>query len=144
MVRTYTYTRAETIEPENNNKVVSSLIPPTRDEVIAQLEKHFSEHQKDIVTSEDISELADRISAEFDYLRDKPYGGFAKYEPEKPYLSIRMYDNEYIMYDRERYPGDYSPLVSFAIFCSEITFKVTVVTNTKQINLAYVSKERIF
>ncbi len=133
-----------TTEPENNNTVVSSLAPPTRDEVVAQLEKHFSEHNKDMVTPEDISKLADTISNAFDELRDKPYGGFAKYCPEKPNLTVRMYHDEWTLFDRERYPGDYSPLTIIPIKCSAIDFSMTVVTNTKWISLAYVSKKCVF
>ncbi len=144
MARVYTYTRTSTTEPENNNPLVSSLTPPTRDEVVAQLEKHFSEHNKDMVTLEDISKLADTIIKAFDELRDKPYGGFAKCCPEKPNLTIEMYHNAWTLSDRERYPGDYSPLTIIPIKCSTIDFSMTVITNTKRISLAYVSKERMF
>ena len=144
MLRTYTYTQTSTIKPENNNTVVSSPTPPTRDEVIAQLEKHFSEHDKDMVTSEDISKLADAISEAFDGLGDKPYGRFANYCQKNPNLTIRMYHDEWTLIDRERYPGDYSPLTLIPIKCSAIDFSMTVITNTKCISLAYVSKECIF
>ena len=144
MARVYTYTRTSTIEPENDNTIVSSLTPPTLDEVVAQLENHFSEHDKDMVTPEDISKLADEICKAFEELRDKPYGGFAKYCPEKPNLTIKMYSNEWTLFDRERYPGDYSPLTIVSINCSKIKFSMTVVTNTKWISLAYVSKECVF
>ena len=141
MARVYTYTRASTTEPEDNSNVVSSLIPPTKDEVIAQLEKHFAEHTKDVVTPEDISKIADTVSEAFDELRDKPYGGFAKYVPEKPKLSIKMYPNSWMLCDREGYPRDYSPLTISSIKCSTVDFTMTVVTYTKWISLAYVSKE---
>lgn len=144
MARVYTYTRTSTTEPEDNSNVVSSLTPPTRDEVVAQLEKHFAEHTKEVVTLEDISKIADAVSKAFDELRDKPYGGFAKYVPEKPKLTIRMYHDSWTLHDRERYPGDYSPLEIIPIKCSTVDFSMTVVTNTKWISLAYVSKECLF
>lgn len=144
MARVYTYTRTSTTEPEDNSNVVSSLTPPTRDEVVAQLEKHFAEHTKEVVTPEDISKIADAVSKAFDELRDKPYGGFAKYVPEKPKLTIRMYHDWWTLHDRERYPGDYSPLEIIPIKCSTVDFSMTVVTNTKWISLAYVSKECLF
>ena len=141
MARVYTYTRTSTMQPENCEKINSSLTPPTRDEVTDQLEKHFSGHTMEKVTPEDISKLTDEICRVFEDLRDKPYGGFAKYVPEKPKLTIKMYSNEWMLFDRERYPGDYSPLDIISIDCSEISFTMTVVTNLKWISLAYVSKE---
>ena len=144
MARAYTYTRTSTTKPEDHSNAVSSLIPPTKDEVIAQLEKHFAEHTKDVVTPEDILKIADAVSADFERLRDKPYGGFAKYIPEKPRLTISMYHDAWTLHDRERYPADYSPLEICSIQCSTITVSKTVVTNTKRISLAYVSKECLF
>jgi len=137
----YTYTRTATTEPEESNIVDSSLIPPTHDEVTEMLESHFSEQDQDLVTPEDISKLANIISEAFDNIRDKPYGGFAKYCPEKPTLTIKAYCNEWMLVDRERYPGDYSPLTIIPVKCSKIDFQVTVVINTKWISLAYVSNK---
>ena len=97
-----------------------------------------------MVNFEDISKIADAVSNAFDELRDKPYGGFAKYSPEKPKLTIKMYHDSWTLHDRERYPGDYSPLEIFPIKCSTVDFLMTVVTNTKWISLAYVSKELVF
>ena len=133
-----------TTEPEDNSNVVSSLTPPTRDEVVTQLEKHFAEHTKEVVTPEDISKIADAVSEAFDELRDKPYGGFAKYAPKKPKLTIMMYHDLYTLHDRESHPGDYSPLTIIPIKCSTVDFLMTVVTNTKWISLAYVSEESLF
>lgn len=144
MARVYTCTRTLTTEPENNNNIVSSLTPPTRDEIVTQLAKHFAKHTNDKVTPEDISQIADIVSKTFEELRDKPYGGFAKYVPEKPQLTIKMYHDSWTLHDREEYPGDYSPLTIIPIKCSAIDFLMTVVTNTKWISLAYVSKERLF
>lgn len=134
-----------TSESENNNIIVSSLISPTRDEVIAQLEKHFSEHNKDRVTPEDISKLANTISEAFDELQDKPYGGFARCCPEKPKLTITMYHDMGTLYDVELYTGEYPQLTMtmIPIKCSEIEFSMTVVKNFKWISLAYVNKEYI-
>ena len=144
MKKIHTYTRTSTTEQENNSSVASSLIPPTRAEVIAQLQKHFDEHSNDVVTLEDISKIADTVSKSFDELRDKPYGGFAKYVPEKPILTITMYHDWWTLHNREAYPGDYSPLTQIPIKCSTLEFLMTVVTNTKCISLAYISKESIF
>lgn len=144
MLRVITLTRTSPTKAENNSNDVSFLAPPTRDEVIAQLKKHFAEHTKEVVNSEDISKIADAVSNAFDELRDKPYGGFAKYSPEKPKLTIKMYHDSWTLHDRERYPGDYSPLKIFPIKCSTVDFLMTVVTNTKWISLAYVSKELVF
>lgn len=144
MARDYIYTRTSTTEPEDNSNVVSSLTPPTRDEVVAQLVKHFAEHTKEVVTPEDISQIADAVCEEFNELRDEPYGGFARYDPEKPKLTIRMYHDSWTLHDRERYPGDYSPLKIIPIKCSTVDFSMTVVTYTKWISLAYISKECIF
>lgn len=144
MAGAYTYTRTSATEPEDNSNVVSSLTPPTRDEVVAKLEKHFAEHTKEVVTPEDISKIADAVSKAFDELRDKPYGGFAKYLPEKPKLTISMYHDCFTLHDRERYPRDYSPLKIINIRCSTVDFSMTVVMNTKWISLAYVSKECLF
>lgn len=112
--------------------------------MVAQLVKHFAEHTKEVVTPEDISQIADAVCEEFDELRDKPYGGFARYDPEKPKLTIRMYHDLWTLHDRERYPGDYSPLSIIPIKCSTVDFSMTVVTYTKWISLAYISKECIF
>lgn len=90
MPRVNTLTRTSFTKTENNSNDVSFLTPPTRDEVITQLKKHFAEHTKEVVNSEDISRIADAVSNSFDELRDKPYGGFAKYSPEKPKLTIKM------------------------------------------------------
>ena len=144
MPRVNTLTRTSFTKTENNSNDVSFLTPPTRDEVITQLKKHFAEHTKEVVNSEDISRIADAVSNAFDELRDKPYGGFAKYSPEKPKLTIKMYHDSWTLHDRERYPGDYSPLKIFPIKCSTVDFLMTVVTNTKWISLAYVSKELVF
>lgn len=144
MIRVNTLTRTSFTKTENNSNDVSFLTPPTRDEVIAQLKKHFAEHTKEVVNSEDISKIADAVSDAFDELRDKPYGGFAKYSPEKPKLTIKMYHDSCTLHDRERYPGDYSPLEIIPIKCSTVDFLMTVVTNTKWISLAYVSKELLF
>ena len=144
MLRVITLTRTSPTKAENNSNDVSFLAPPTRDEVITQLKKHFAEHTKEVVNSEDISRIADAVSNAFDELRDKPYGGFAKYSPEKPKLTIKMYHDSWTLHDRERYPGDYSPLEIFPIKCSTVDFLMTVVMNTKWISLAYVSKELVF
>ena len=144
MPRVNTLTRTSFTKMENNSNDVSFLTPPTRDEVITQLKKHFAEHTKEVVNSEDISRIADAVSNSFDELRDKPYGGFAKYSPEKPKLTIKMYHDSWTLHDRERYPGDYSPLEIFPIKCSTVDFLMTVVMNTKWISLAYVSKELVF
>lgn len=144
MLRVNTLTRTSPTKAENNSNDVSFLAPPTRDEVIAQLKKHFAKHTKEVVNSEDISKIADAVSNAFDELRDKPYGGFAKYSPEKPKLTIKMYHDSWTLHDRERYPGDYSPLEIFSIKCSTVDFLMTVVMNTKWISLAYVSKELVF
>ena len=144
MPRVNTITRISFTKTENNSNDVSFLTPPTRDEVITQLKKHFAEHTKEVVNSEDISRIADAVSNAFDELRDKPYGGFAKYSPEKPKLTIKMYHDSWTLHDRERYPGDYSPLEIFPIKCSTVDFLMTVVMNTKWISLAYVSKELVF
>ena len=144
MPRVNTLTRTSFTKTENNSNDVSFLTPPTRDEVITQLKKHFAEHTKEVVNSEDISRIADAVSNSFDELRDKPYGGFAKYSPEKPKLTIKMYPDSCTLHDRERYPGDYSPLEIFPIKCSTVDFLMTVVMNTKWISLAYVSKELVF
>lgn len=141
MPRVNTLTRTSFTKTENNSNDVSFLTPPTRDEVITQLKKHFAEHTKEVVNSEDISRIADAVSNSFDELRDKPYGGFAKYSPEKPKLTIKMYHDSWTLHDRERYPGDYSPLEIFPIKCSTVDFLMTVVMNTKWISLAYVSRE---
>ncbi len=139
MERVYTYTRTSTTEPEDNNTVVSSLDPPTRDEILAQLEEHFYEHIiEGMVTSEDVKKIADTISNAFDELREKPYGGFAKYCPQKPMLTIIMYHDEWTLFDRERYPGDYSPLEIIPIKGDKIDFSMTIIENTKRISLAYV------
>ena len=55
-----------------------------------------------------------------------------------------MYHDSWTLHDRERYPGDYSPLEIFPIKCSTVDFLMTVVMNTKWISLAYVSKELVF
>lgn len=144
MPRVNTLTRTSFTKTENNSNDVSFLTPPTRDEVITQLKKHFAEHTKEVVNSEYISRIADAVSNAFDELRDKPYGGFAKYSPEKPKLTIKMYHDSWTLHDRERYPGDYSPLEIFPIKCSTVDFLMTVVMNTKWISLAYVSKELVF
>ena len=144
MPRVNTLTRTSFTKTENNSNDVSFLTPPTRDEVITQLKKHFAEHTKEVVNSEYISRIADAVSNSFDELRDKPYGGFAKYSPEKPKLTIKMYHDSWTLHDRERYPGDYSPLEIFPIKCSTVDFLMTVVMNTKWISLAYVSKELLF
>lgn len=144
MPRVNTLTRTSFTKTENNSNDVSFLTPPTRDEVITQLKKHFAEHTKEVVNSEDISRIADAVSNSFDELRDKPYGGFAKYSPEKPKLTIKMYHDSWTLHDRERYPGDYSPLEIFPIKCLTVDFLMTVVMNTKWISLAYVSKELVF
>lgn len=144
MTRVNALTRTSFTKTENNSNDVSFLTPPTRDEVITQLKKHFAEHTKEVVNSEDISRIADAVSNAFDELRDKPYGGFAKYSPEKPKLTIKMYHDSWTLHDRERYPGDYSPLEIFPIKCSTVDFLMTVVMNTKWISLAYVSKELLF
>ena len=139
-----TLTRTSFTKTENNSNDVSFLTPPTRDEVITQLKKHFAEHTKEVVNSEDISRIADAVSNAFDELRDKRYGGFAKYSPEKPKLTIKMHHDSWTLHDRERYPGDYSPLEIFPIKCSTVDFLMTVVMNTKWISLAYVSRELVF
>lgn len=144
MPRVNTLTRTSFTKTENNSNDVSFLTPPTRDEVITQLKKHFAEHTKEVVNSEYISRIADAVSNSFDELRDKPYGGFAKYSPEKPKLTIKMYHDSWTLHDRERYPGDYSPLEIFPIKCSTVDFLMTVVMNTKWISLAYVSRELVF
>ena len=144
MLRVNTLTRTSFTKTENNSNDVSFLTPPTRDEVITQLKKHFAEYTKEVVNSEDISRIADAVSNAFDELRDKPYGGFAKYSPEKPKLTIKMYHDSWTLHDRERYPGDYSPLEIFPIKCSTVDFLMTVVMNTKWISLAYVSRELVF
>ena len=144
MPRVNTLTRTSFTKTENNSNDVSFLTPPTRDEVITQLKKHFAEHTKEVVNSEDISRIANTVSNAFDELRDKPYGGFAKYSPEKPKLTIKMYHDSWTLHDRERYPGDYSPLEIFPIKCSTVDFLMTVVMNTKWISLAYVSRELVF
>ena len=144
MPRVNTLTRTSFTKTENNSNDVSFLTPPTRDEVITQLKKHFAEHTKEVVNSEDISRIADAVSNAFDELRDKPYGGFAKYSPEKPKLTIKMYHDSWTLHDRERYPGDYSPLEIFPIKCSTVDLLMTVVINTKCISLAYVSIELVF
>ena len=141
MARVYTFTRTATMEPENLEELASSLTPPTREEVTAQLEKHFSEYDKELVTKEDIEILTNTICEEFDYLKGRPYGGFAKYMPEKPKLTIKRYSNEWTMFDRERYPRDYSPIKETVVVCSKLNFTLTVVLNLKWISLAYVSKE---
>ena len=144
MPRVNTLTRTSFTKTENNSNDVSFLTPPTRDEVITQLKKHFAEHTKEVVNSEDISRIADAVSNSFDELRDKPYGGFAKYSPEKPKLTIKMYHDSWTLHDRERYPGDYSPLEIFPIKCSTVDFLMTVVMKTKWISLADVSRELVF
>ncbi len=144
MARVYTFTRTSTMEPENLEELASSLTPPTREEVTAQLEKHFSENDKELVTKEDIEILTNAICEEFDYLKDRPYGGFAKYMPEKPKLTIKRYSNEWTMFDRESYPRDYSPIKEIVVVCSKVDFSLTVVLHLKWISLAYVSKECIF
>lgn len=122
MPRVNTLTRTSFTKTENNSNDVSFLTPPTRDEVITQLKKHFAEHTKEVVNSEDISRIADAVSNSFDELRDKPYGGFAKYSPEKPKLTIKMYHDSWTLHDRERYPGDYSPLEIFPINVQQSIF----------------------
>ena len=77
MPRVNTLTRTSFTKTENNSNDVSFLTPPTRDEVITQLKKHFAEHTKEVVNSEVISRISDAVSNAFDELRDKPYGGFA-------------------------------------------------------------------
>ena len=144
MARVYTFTRTSTMEPENLEELASSLTPPTREEVTAQLEEYFSENDKELVTKEDIEILTNAICDEFDYLKDRPYGGFAKYMPEKPKLTIKRYSNEWTMFDRESYPRDYSPIKEIAVVCSKVDFSLTVVLHLKWISLAYVSKECIF
>lgn len=141
MARVYTFTRTSTMEPENLEELASSLTPPTREEVTAQLEEYFSENDKELVTKEDIEILTNAICEEFDYLKDRPYGGFAKYMPEKPKLTIKRYSNEWTMFDRESYPRDYSPIKEIAVVCSKVDFSLTVVLHLKWISLAYVSKE---
>lgn len=141
MARVYTFTRTSTMEPENLEELASSLTPPTREEVTAQLEEYFSENDKELVTGEDIKNLTNAICEKFDYLKDRPYGGFAKYMPEKPKLTIKSYSNGGTMFDRESYPRDYSPIKESIIVCSKVDFSLTVVLNLKWISLAYVSKE---
>ena len=144
MPRVYTFTRTSATEPEDKNYMVSSLTPPTKEEIIGQLEEHFKKHPKDEVTPEDILKIAEEVSREFEELRDKPYGGFAKYNPSKPRLTISMYRDAWTMHDRELYPADYSPIMSTGIKCSKIHFSMTVVSNTKWISLAYISNEGLF
>lgn len=141
MAGAYTFTRTTTIEPEKSNIDVSSLTPPTRDEIIVQLRKHFEEHPKDIVTDEDIFLIADIVSQTFEKLRNEPYTGFAKYVPEKPHMTISIYRDNFTMFDRERYPADYSIISSKDIQCSSICFQMTVVYTTKWISLAYVANK---
>ena len=141
MARVYTFTRTSTMEPENLEELASSLTPPTREEVTAQLEEYFSENDKELVTKEDIEILTNAICDEFNYLKDRPYGGFAKYMPERPKLTIKRYSNEWTMFDRESYPRDYSPIKEIAVVCSKVDFSLTVVLHLKWISLAYVSKE---
>lgn len=141
MARVYTYTKTSTMEPENIEEIDGSLTPPTREEVTTQLKKHFAEHDQDEVTDEDIKNLTETICRKFDELKNQPYGSFAKYNPQKPYLSIKMYPNEWMLSDREAYPRDYSPITIIPVFGSKILFTVTVVTYLKWISLAYVSKE---
>ena len=140
----YTKTRSATSEPENVNIDDHSLTPPTRDEIVKQLEEHFAKHTMDVVSPEDISKIADEVNRAFEFLRDKPYGGFAKYKPQKPYLSIRMYHDDWSLHHREKYPSDYSPLQISSIQCSTVRFSMTIVSYLKWISLAYVSKECLF
>ena len=136
---TYTKTRTSANEPERTNTVVSSLAPPTRDEVIAQLKEHFSKQDKDFVSPEDILKLADHISQEFDELRDNPPSGFARYLQESPTLNISKYKNDVKRFFSERYLIDYSPLATISIQCSRIDFQLTVVSTTKSIFLSYIA-----
>lgn len=136
----FTYTRTTTKEPEIEDKSSVSLEPPTRDEIVEQLTKHFTNRPQDVVTEEDIFKITDRVIDDFVRLKDEPYRSFAKYDPQKPALSIITYNNEWLLYERENYPVDYSPIRSYMIRCSIIDFHVTVVEYTKQIRLAYVSR----
>lgn len=144
MARVYTFTKTSTMEPENIEELSSSLTPPTREEVTAQLEEHFSENDKDMVTPEDIEILTNVICQEFDELKDQPYRGFARYNPTKPCLTIRRYSNEWYQYEGETRPRDYSMLKEIIVVCSKINFTVTVVSYSKWVSLSYISKECVF
>ena len=144
MARVYTFTKTSTMQPENIEEIASSLTPPTREEVMTQLKDYFSKHDKEAVTPEDIELITENVCVEFDYLADKPYGGFAKYMPERPKLTIRRYSNEWELYNTESRPRDYSPIKKMNVVCSNIVFSVTVVTYLKWISLSYVSEECTF
>lgn len=140
MASVNTYTRTAAQKPEGIDINVSSLLPPTRDEILLQLQTHFA-NRNDPVTDDDISMISERINAAFEDLKDQHYKGMFKYNPEKPSLSINIYNNEYSLFEMERRPADYSILVIDTIKCSNMYFTLTVNQSSKQISLAYVSKE---
>lgn len=138
----HTYTRTTLKEPEAKDNSFVSLEPPTQDEIVKQLIEHFAKHPKDVVTQEDIYRIADKVTKEFESLKNKPYGAFAKYNPEKPALHIFIYSNEYMLTDFEKEYSKYSPVVNLFVKCTTIDFHITVIEYLKQIHLSYVSRKK--
>ena len=113
-----------------NKEVEKDLSIPTQEEITSQLKEHFGSRETDVM----IDDLAQSIYKEFLELEHAPYQGFAKYLPEKPCLMITTYPHSWMQFDRERYPGDYSPLTIKYVG----KYMLTIAHGVKRISLSYV------
>lgn len=112
------------------------VIVPTWEEIFQQLSDHFKGERPE----QELRELTNIIDAEFQRLKDLPYGDshplsrFAVYDRPKPELVIHVYDDGCDLFQKEFYPADYSTVSK--ILHKHIT--ITVVNAVKRIQLAYV------
>lgn len=109
---------------------------PSLEEIIEQLSKRLP-----FLSEEGKNTLAEEIKKLVEELKDAPANGvYARaFRPQEVRILISEWDNEYIMYDRMRYPADYSPIsMSTAIEVDGIKFHPVLVNNTKELYIHFV------
>ena len=135
----FTYTAMTAIEPEIEDKNSSiSLIPQIRKEILEVVTTHFAQLRNHVVTQDDILNITNKIVKKFKQLRKESCKNIT-YSPVKPQISLTVYEDQFILVDRERYPTDYN-FIAFKIECSKINFWVTIIERTNEIKIAYVRR----
>ena len=137
----FTYTRTTTHE-DNVNPQKTSFPIPSLEELVNQITSHFEKNPEEKISPEEIRDLAKKIHVQFQMLEGRPYLGHFRFTPSAPHLVITAWSDEWTMYDRIRYPGDYSPLAMLGEKYEHISFAIVVVYAGKYITLNYVPSKR--
>ncbi|MCI8546895.1 MAG: hypothetical protein HFJ44_06660 [Clostridia bacterium] len=135
-VKVITRTATMTTETVEQRTATNELLLPSLEEITESLKEKIP-----CLSEEGTNFLARKIAELAKELKETPASGiFAKsFNPEKVNVRICAWDNSFTMFDRMRYPGDYSSILMPGIIETDgMEFYPVLVYNTKDLYIHFV------